>query len=89
MENLLNEENLENIRDLIESKLEDIPGELILLGGAGTLLLSSYLTKKGNKQAAAFIGSLAVPILAIGLAKYKDLLKTEAENFKNSLPTES
>lgn len=88
MENMLNEENLENIKELIENRLADIPGELILLGGVGTLLLSSYLTKKGNKQAAAFIGSLAVPIVGIGLAKYKDLLKSEAENFQQSLQTE-
>ncbi len=85
MENLLNEENLENIRELIESKLADIPGELILLGGVGTLLLSSYLTKKGNTQAAAFIGSLAVPIVGIGLAKYKDLLKSEKESLQQSV----
>lgn len=88
MENLFNEENLENIKELIENRLADIPGELILLGGVGTLLLSSYLTKKGNKQAAAFMGSLAVPIVGIGLAKYKDLLKSEAENFQQSMQTE-
>jgi len=87
MENLLNEENLENIKELIESKLADIPGELILLGGVGSLLLSSYLTKKGSTQAAAFIGSLAVPIVGIGLAKYKDLLKSEAERFQQSVQT--
>ncbi len=83
MENLINQENLEDIRTLIESKIADVPGELILFGAIGTLLLSSYLNKKGNKQAASMIGSLAVPIVGIGLAKYKDFLKSEFESLKD------
>lgn len=82
MENLLTQENLNDIKELIENKIADIPGEFLLLGGLGTLLLSSYLLKKGNKQAAAAIGSLAVPIVGIGLTKYKDLLKSDLESFK-------
>jgi len=31
MENLINQENLEDIREFIESKISDVPGELILL----------------------------------------------------------
>ncbi|KIQ25382.1 hypothetical protein RT99_00135 [Flavobacterium sp. MEB061] len=82
MENLITQENLEEIRTLIESKIADVPGELILLGAVGTLLVSSYLNKKGNVQAASAIGSLAVPIVGIGLAKYKDVLKSQIENFQ-------
>jgi hypothetical protein len=82
MENLINQENLEDIRELLESKIADIPGEAILLGAIGTLLVSSYLNKIGRKQAATMIGSLAVPIVGIGLAKYKDLLKSEMESLQ-------
>jgi len=84
MENLINQENLEEIRTVLESKIADIPGEVILLGAVGTLLLSSYLIKKGNIQAASMIGSLAVPIVGIGLAKYKDVLKSQMESFQQS-----
>jgi len=78
MENLINDENLENIRELIESKISDVPGELILFGAVGALLLSSYLNKTGHKQAGNVIGNLSIPIIGIGIAKYKDLLKTES-----------
>lgn len=82
MENLINQENLEDIRELIENKIKDIPGELILAGALGSILLSSYLIKTGHVQAASVIGSLAVPIAGIGLAKYKDLLKSGIESFE-------
>jgi len=82
MENLINQENLEDIRELIENKIKDIPGELILAGALGSILLSSYLNKTGHVQAASIIGSLAVPIAGIGLAKYKDLLKSKIESFE-------
>ncbi len=78
MENLINDENLENIRELIESKISDVPGELILFGAVGALLLSSYINKTGHKQAGTVIGNLSIPIIGIGIAKYKDLLKTES-----------
>ncbi|MES2573791.1 MAG: hypothetical protein V4572_02505 [Bacteroidota bacterium] len=84
MENLINQENLEEIRELIENKIADIPGQAILFGAIGTLLLSSYLNKRGNKQAAAMIGSLTVPIIGIGLAKYKDFLQSQMESFQQS-----
>lgn len=80
MENLINQENLEEIRELIESKIADIPGSYILIGALVSLLLSSYLDKKGKKQAASAIGKLAIPIIGIGLAKYKDVIKEEIEN---------
>ena len=85
MENLINQENLEDIRELIESKIADIPGEFILLGGIGTLLLSSYLNKTGHTQAAGMIGSLAIPIVGIGLTKYKDILKSQMESFQQAV----
>lgn len=87
MENLLTQENMSDIKELIERKAADIPGELILLGGVGSLLLASYLAKRGNTQAAAMIGSLAVPIVGIGLAKYKDLLNSEIESVQQSVQT--
>lgn len=80
MENLINQENLEDIRELIESKIADVPGSYILIGAIGSLLLSSYLSKTGKKQAASVIGKLAIPIIGIGLAKYKDVIKSEIEN---------
>lgn len=82
MENLITQENLEDIRELIENKIKDVPGELILAGALGSILLSSYLNKTGHVQAASMIGSLAVPIVGIGLAKYKDLLKSKIESFE-------
>lgn len=45
MENLISPENLEDIREMIESKISDIPGAV------GALLLSSYFNKTGHKQA--------------------------------------
>jgi hypothetical protein len=79
MENLINQENLEDIREFIESKIADVPGSYILIGAIGSLLLSSYLSNIGKKQAASVIGKLAVPIVGIGLAKYKDVLQSEIE----------
>ncbi|MFB9109424.1 MULTISPECIES: hypothetical protein [Flavobacterium] len=80
MENLINQENLEEIREFIEDKIADVPGSYILIGAIGSLLLSSYLDKTGKKQAASAIGKLAIPIIGIGLAKYKDVIKSEIEN---------
>ncbi|WP_264538165.1 hypothetical protein [Flavobacterium sp. N1736] len=82
MENLINQENLEDIRVLIENKIADIPGELILFGAIGSLLLSSYLNKTGNKKTASMIGQLSLPIIGIGIAKYKDVLKSQIESFQ-------
>lgn len=79
MENLINQDNLEDIRELIESKIADVPASYILYGAIGSLLLSAYLNKTGKKQAASIIGKLAIPIVAIGLAKYKDHLNTEVD----------
>lgn len=87
MENLINQENLEEIRELIESKIADVPGEVILFGAIGSLLLSSYLNKTGHTQAGSIIGKLSIPIIGIGLAKYKDLLKTEFDNYTDSNET--
>ena len=84
MENLINQENLEEIRALIENKIAEVPGELILIGALGTLLLSTYLNKTGHTQAGSMIGKLSVPIIGIGLAKYKDVLKLEIENYQSS-----
>ncbi|WP_347052191.1 hypothetical protein [Flavobacterium olei] len=100
MENLINEENLDEIRELIESKIANIPGHYILCGALGSLLLSAYLDKTGKKQAASFIGKLSIPIIGIGLAKYKDVIKSGlednfesvangAENLVNSIKTEN
>lgn len=82
MENLINQENLEEIRTLIENKIADVPGELILFGAIGTLLLSSYLNKTGHTQAGSIIGKLSIPIIGIGLAKYKDVINSQIENYQ-------
>lgn len=84
MENLIKQENLEDIREFIESKIADIPGEAILLGALGTLLVASYLNKTGSTKAAAIIGQLSIPIVGIGLAKYKDILKTQIDTFQET-----
>ncbi len=84
MENLINQENLENIREFIEDKISDVPGEVILFGAVGALLLSSYLNKTGHKKAGSVIGNLSIPIIGIGLAKYKDLLKSDSLSFEQA-----
>ncbi|AXB57663.1 hypothetical protein [Flavobacterium fluviale] len=84
MENIFNSDNLEDIKTLIENKLSDIPGELILCGAVGALLLSSYLNKTGHTQAGSVIGKLSIPIIGIGLAKYQDVLKSAAESISES-----
>lgn len=76
MENLINSQNLEEIRELIESKIADIPGQYILCGALGSLLLSAYLEKTGHTDASSVIGKLAIPIIGIGLAKYKETIKS-------------
>lgn len=85
MENFINQENLEDLRELIESKIAEVPGEVILFGALDTLLLSTYLNKTGHKQAGSVIGKLSIPIIGIGLAKYKDFLKSEVENYQAPL----
>lgn len=87
MENLINQENLEDIREFIESKIADVPANYILFGAIGSLLLSSYLNKIGKKQAGSVVGKLSIPIIAVGLAKYKDVLKSELENHLESNPS--
>lgn len=84
MENLINQENLEDIRELIEAKIADVPGEVILFGAIGALLLSSYLNKTGHTQAGSIVGKLTIPIIGIGVAKYKDFIKSEIENFQTT-----
>lgn len=79
MENLINQDNLEDIREFIESKIADVPANYILYGAIGSLLLSSYLKKIGKKQAGSVIGKLSIPIIAIGIAKYKDFLESDLE----------
>lgn len=81
MENLINQENLEEIRELIESKIADVPANYILYGAIGSLLVSSFLKKAGHQQVGAAIGKLSIPIIAIGLAKYKDVIKSEFDSF--------
>lgn len=79
MENLINQENLEDIRKFLESKIADVPAEYLLYGALGSLLLSSYLKSTGNSKAAYAIGSLSIPIIGIGLKKYSDILNSEKE----------
>ena len=84
MENLINHENLEDIKTLLEDKIANVPAEVLLFGAVGSLLLSAYLNKTGHKQAGSTIGMLAIPIIGIGLAKYKDLLKSEMEELADA-----
>ncbi|HEX8015146.1 MAG TPA: hypothetical protein VF465_07920 [Flavobacterium sp.] len=86
MENLINQENLEDIREFIENKIADVPANYILYGAIGSLLLSSYLKKIGKNQASSVIGKLSIPIIAIGLAKYKDVIKSELETLAAPQP---
>ncbi|CAD0001920.1 hypothetical protein [Flavobacterium salmonis] len=86
MENLINQENLEDIREFIENKIADVPANYILYGAIGSLLLSSYLKKIGKNQASSVIVKLSIPIIAIGLAKYKDVIKSEFETLAAPQP---
>ncbi|MEO7975523.1 hypothetical protein [Flavobacterium sp.] len=79
MENLVNQDNLDDIKTFIESKIADVPANYLLYGAIGSLLLSAYLKKIGKNQASSVIGKLSIPIVAIGLAKYKDLLNSELD----------
>lgn len=79
MENLINQENIDEIKQFIESKIEDIPAEYLLYGALGTLLLSSFLKKSGHNKTASAIASLSIPIIGIGIKKYSDLLQSEKE----------
>lgn len=85
MENLINQENLEDITRFIEEKIDDIPAEYILCGAIGTLLLSSYLKKKGHKKTAGIIAGIAIPIIAVGIKKYTNLHDSEEEEFQNEI----
>ena len=83
MENLISPENLEEIREAIESKIANVPGHYILCGALGSLLLSTYLDKFGKKDAASAIGKLAIPFIGIGLTKYKDFIKEGVEQLES------
>lgn len=89
MENLVNQDNLDDIKEFIESKIADIPATYLLYGAIGSLLLSAYLKKNGKNQASSVIGKLSIPIAAIGLAKYKDLLNSELDFVTESQPYNS
>ncbi|KRD61290.1 hypothetical protein ASE40_07030 [Flavobacterium sp. Root935] len=84
MENIFNQENLEDIQKMIEDKLSSVPGELILCGAVGALLLSSYLNKTGHTQAGSVIGKLSIPIIGIGIAKYQDVLKSAVQSISKA-----
>ena len=79
MENLVSQDNLDDIKEFIESKIADVPATYLLYGAIGSLLLSGYLKKIGKNQASSVIGKLSIPIVAIGLAKYKDLISSELD----------
>lgn len=77
MENLVNQDNLDDIKQFIENKIADVPPTYLLYGAIGSLLLAAYLKKIGKNQASSVIGKLSIPIAAIGIAKYKDLLNSD------------
>lgn len=84
MENLINRENLADLKELIEDKIAAVPAPYLLYGAMGTLLLSSFLKKKGHRQAGSFIGKLSIPIIAIGLKKYSDRIQAESDFYTES-----
>lgn len=79
MENLVNQDNLEDIKEFIEGKIADVPATYLLFGAIGSLLLAAYLKKIGKNQASSVIGRLSIPVAAMGLAKYKDLLNSDLD----------
>ena len=79
MENLINHENFADLKELVENKIAAVPAHYLLYGAIGSLLLASYLKKTGHHQAGSFIGKLSVPIIAIGVKKYSDLLQSESD----------
>lgn len=79
MENLINQENLENIKETIGNKISAVSANHLLCAGLGTLALSSGLKMAGQMQAGSLIGKLFIPLLAIGIyKKYKESLNSHS-----------
>lgn len=73
MENLINQENLKNIRESIDNKLTGISANHLLCAGAGAFILSSGFKMLGSAQTGSFIGKFFIPLIAVGLfKKYKE-----------------
>lgn len=85
MENLINQENLENIKETIENKITNVSANHILCAGAGALILSSGLKLLGSNPAGSLIAKLSIPLVAIGLyKKYKEYSQSASESeFQN------
>jgi hypothetical protein len=81
MENLINQENLENIKETIENKITNVSANHILCAGAGALILSSGLKLLGSYPAGSLIAKLSIPLVAIGLyKKYKEYSQSASES---------
>ncbi|MBE0391886.1 MULTISPECIES: hypothetical protein [unclassified Flavobacterium] len=67
MENLINMESLENLKENLDKALSEVPANYLLGAGAVAWLLSSGLKHAGKAKAASFVEALSVPVLSIGL----------------------
>ena len=80
MENLINMESLEYLKENLDNVLSDLPANYLLGAGAAAWLLSTGLKSAGKDKAATFVETLSVPLLSIGL--YHKI--TELSNKKES-----
>lgn len=81
MENVINQGNLENIKETIENKLTGISANHLLCAGAGAFILSSGFKMLGNEQTGSFIKKLFIPLIAVGLyKKYKEHSQSGSES---------
>ena len=84
MENLITSENLESLKQNVESILSDVPANYLLGAGAAAWIISSGLKSFGKENAASFIEKWSLPLLTVGL--YQKLAETN-EN-KEGIATE-
>ena len=80
MENLINMESLEHLKDNLDNVLSDLPANYIMGVGAAAWLLSAGLKYAGKDKAASVVETLSVPLLSIGLYHKITELSNKKEN---------
>lgn len=75
------------IPEEIEEKVSGISAKQLIVAGVGTLIAGAVLKKAGHTKTAAFIGSIALPLLASAIYKKvgssKTSKNTEDSNFQS------
>ena len=81
MENIFNPKTRENWGNVLESKTSELPANKILCAAAGSFLLGTTLKIAGQRKIGSFIGSFALPLLALGAyRKYSASSSSKTEN---------